>query len=159
MVVYENFYRPQTKFAKVMSLHVSVILSTGEGVVSQDGLQVSRLTPRGVLRGLASGRVSRLTPWGEVEGSGREGSPGPHPGGRLRGLAWGSPGPHPGGKFRGLAGGSPDPHPGEKLRGLAGGSPGPHPGGRIPACTEPDTPQQMPTAAGSTLECILVNAF
>ena len=40
--------------------------------------------------------------------------PGPHPGGKLRGLAWGSPGPHPGGKLRGLAwgGGVSRPPPG-----------------------------------------------
>ena len=57
-------------------------------------------------------------------------SPGPHPGGRLRGLAGGSPGPHPGGKLKGLAfGGWPGPHPGRRLRGPAGGSPGPHPRG------------------------------
>ena len=57
-----------------MFLHVSVILSTGWGVVvSQHALQVSRPTPRG-----------------EVEGSGRgRGSPGPHPRRKLRGLAWG----------------------------------------------------------------------
>ena len=41
-------------------------------VVSQHALQVSRCTPKG-----------------EVEGSGLGGSPGPHPGGKLRGLAWG----------------------------------------------------------------------
>ena len=29
-----HFYRPQTKFAKVMFLHVSVILSTGGGSAS-----------------------------------------------------------------------------------------------------------------------------
>ena len=48
------------------------------GVVSQHALQVSSLTPRGKLRGLARG-VFRPT---------SRGSPGPHPGG--------SPGPHPG---------------------------------------------------------------
>ena len=50
------------------------------GVVSQHALQVSSLTPRGKLRGLARG-VFRPT---------SRGSPGPHP----RGV---SPGPHPGG--------------------------------------------------------------
>ena len=61
-------------------------------MVSQHALQVSRPTPRG-----------------EVEGSGLGGRgggyPGPHPGGKLRCLAWGggSLGPHPGGKLRGLA--------------------------------------------------------
>ena len=79
-----NFYRPQTKFAKVMFLHVSVSHSVHRGVVvSQHALQFSRPTPRV-----------------EVEGSGLGGSPGPHPGWRLRGLAGGgSPGPHPGGVF------------------------------------------------------------
>ena len=47
-------------------------------------------------------------------------SPGPHPGGKLRGLAWvgGYPGPHPGGKLRCLAwgGGSLGPHPGGSWR-------------------------------------------
>ena len=40
-------------------------------------------------------------------------SPGPHPGGKLRGLAWGgggSPGPHLGGKLRGLAWGGLQAH-------------------------------------------------
>ena len=49
-----RFYHLQTKFAKVMFLHVSVILSGGG--VSQHALQVSRPTPKG-----------------EVEGSGRGG--------------------------------------------------------------------------------------
>ena len=52
----------------------------------------------------------------------------------------GSPGPHQGWRLRGLAGGSPGPYPGWKLRGLAGGlqahtwgvSPGQHPGGSRP---------------------------
>ena len=75
------FYRPPTKFAKVMFLHVSVILFTG-GV-----------------------------------------SPGPYPGGRLRGLARGGLQAHTGGGGRlgVLAGGSPDPYLGRRLRGLAGG--------------------------------------
>ena len=57
--------------------------------------------PRGKLRGLAWGGLQAHTQ-GEVDGSGLEGSLGPHLGG--------SPGPHPGG--------SPGPH--------LGGSPGPH---------------------------------
>ena len=68
-------YRPQTKFAKVMFLHVSVIQSI-EGypsmpckVVSQHALQVSRgvsmPTPEGgVSRPTPRGRVSRPTPGG-----------------------------------------------------------------------------------------------
>ena len=83
-------YRPQTKFAKVMFLLMSVC-PQGVGVVSQHvgvwpggspgphlGEGVPRPTPEG---------VSRPTP---------RGSPGPHLGG--------SEGPHPGG--------SPCPHPG-----------------------------------------------
>ena len=61
-----NIYRPQTKFAKFMFLHVSVILSTGGGLQAH--------TQGGWLRGLAGG------------------SPGPYPGGG----GWGSPGPYPG---------------------------------------------------------------
>ena len=67
------YYHMQTKFAKVMFLHMSVILSTGEGGVAGHPSMHCR-------------------------------SPGPHPGGKLRGLAWGSPGPH--------SRGSPDTHPG-----------------------------------------------
>ena len=48
-------------------------------------------------------QVSRPTPRGEVEGSGRGRSPGPHLRGKLR--VWpggGSPGPHPGGVYPGM---------------------------------------------------------
>ena len=55
----------------------------------------------------------------------------------------GSPGPHPRGKLRGLAGGVSRSTPG------GGGSPGPGPG-CIPICTEADSPQQTATAAGGT---------
>ena len=61
-----DFYRRQTKFGKVMFLHVSVILFTG-GVVSQNALQVSSPTPKGMLRGLAGG-VSRPTPRRRLRG-------------------------------------------------------------------------------------------
>ena len=47
--------------------------------------------------------------------------PGPHPAGKLRGLAWGVSRPTPRGKVEGSGlGGFPGPHP--------GGSPGPPPG-------------------------------
>ena len=63
--------------------------------------------------------------------------PGPHPGGKLRGLAkWGGGlQAHTQGISWGVwpGVGSPGPHRG-------GGSPGPHPGGCIPACTEADPP-------------------
>ena len=52
---------------------------SGGGVVSHHALQVSRPTPRGELEGSVWG-VSRPTP---------KGSPGPHPGGSLRGLSGG----------------------------------------------------------------------
>ena len=62
-----GFYRPQTKFAKFMFLHVSVCPRGGGIPACLAGLQggVSRSTPRG---------VSRPRP-------GVGGSPGPHPGG------------------------------------------------------------------------------
>ena len=76
--------------------------------------------------------------------------PGPHPGGKLRGLAWvwvSRPTPRqvsrptPRRVSRPTPGGSsPGPHP--------GGSPGPHLGECIPACTEADF--LMATAVGST---------
>ena len=104
------------------------------------------------------------------------GSAGPHPGGRLRGLAGGSPGPQPGGRLRSLAGGSPGPHPGWEIEESGWrdpdphlwGVPGPHqgvsrprPGGRgcIPACTEADPPPQADGYCCGR-ECILVlNVF
>ena len=55
--LFKVYYRQQTKFAKVMFLHVSVILSGGGG-----GGGIA-----------ASSQVSRPTPRGELEGSGRGG--------------------------------------------------------------------------------------
>ena len=82
-------------------------------------------------------------------------SPGPHPGGKLRGLAWGgfsrqtprgeveesglggSPGPHPGGKSGPhLGGGICRPTPRGKLRGLAWGVSRPTPIGGLQAHTQ-----------------------
>ena len=100
-----SWYRLQTKFAKVMFLRVSVILFTGGGV-SQHALQVSR--------GWYPSMPCR--------------SPGPHPMGKLRGLAWGVSRPTPRGKFRGLAWGVSRPTPRGEVEGsgLGRGSPGPH---------------------------------
>ena len=93
MELYQNFYRPQTKFAKVMFLHVSVILSRGRvvsqhtlQVVSQHALQVSRPIPRRKLRGLAWGGGLQAHTQGKLRGLARVvsrptlsgGSPGPH---------------------------------------------------------------------------------
>ena len=70
------YYRPQTKFAKVMFLHVSVSHSVhGGGVVSQHALQVTG--------GVYPSMLYRF--------------PGPHPRGKLRGLAGGVSRPTPGG--------------------------------------------------------------
>ena len=87
-------YRPQTKFAKVMFLHLSVILFRG-------GLGPG---PGGRLGGLLLGGVSRPRPSGEVGGSAQGGvqaqghvfTPVCHsvhrrglgPGGEVGGLPW-----------------------------------------------------------------------
>ena len=75
-----HFYRPQTKFAKVMFLHVSVC---------PQGVGVSRPWPR---------------PKVEVEGSDLGGCLGPHPGGGW-GVWPGGSRPTPRGRLGGLAGG------------------------------------------------------
>ena len=77
-------------------------------------------------------------------------SRGPHPGGKLRHLAWGVSRPTPRGSPGPHLGASPGTHLGVS-RHTPGGSPGTDLGG-IAACTEADTPpsQQMATAAGST---------
>ena len=79
-------------------------------------------------------------------------SPGPHPRGKLRGLAWGVSRPTPrgevevsslGGVSKPTPGGVSRPTPGGGSPGPhLGGSPGPHLGGGvgIPACTEADPP-------------------
>ena len=76
VVVY--IYRPQTKFAKVMFLHISVCPRGGgglqahtQGEVEGSGGRVSRPTPRGEVEESGwLGGVSRPTPRGEVEGPG-----------------------------------------------------------------------------------------
>ena len=73
-------YRPQTKFAKVMFLHVSVCPQGGGcgGVIPA------------CLAGFQT--HTQREAWGVWLG---RGSPGPHPGGKLRGLAWGVSMPTP----------------------------------------------------------------
>ena len=71
------FYRPQTKFAKVMILHVSVC---------PQGMGVSRPTPSGRLRGLAGRCLQAHTHGGGLGVWQGLGSPGPHPGGRVWGV-------------------------------------------------------------------------
>ena len=86
-------YRPQTKFAKVMFLHMSVSHSVHRGRWYPT-MPCSR-SPGGV--SLHALQVSRSTSKGELEGSGLGGSPGPHPGGIWGVWPGGSLGPHPGG--------------------------------------------------------------
>ena len=100
------FYRPQTKFAKVMFLHLSVSHSVHEEgvvVVSQHALQVSRPTPKGEFEGSGWGGLQAHTQggsWGLWLGgllahSWREvsrptfGGPGPHPQGLYPSMHWG----------------------------------------------------------------------
>ena len=91
-------------------------------------------------------------------------SPGPHSGGKLRGLAWGgvSPGPHPGGKLRGLAWGRGVSRQGCLQAHTQGVSPGPHPGGWVSQHAQKQTPssrQLLLRAVRILLECILVLFF
>ena len=101
---FKIYYHPQTKFAKVMFLHLSVSHSVHIGI--------SRPTPRGEVRGLARG-VSRPTPR-EGLGGLAGGSLGSHPGGRLGGLARGRgvSGPTPRGEVGGSGWGVSRPTPG-----------------------------------------------
>ena len=122
-----HYYRPQRSWGKVIFSEMYV-----KNSVHRWGGGVSRPTPGGRLRGLVRGGISRPTPRGEVEGSGWGG------GGlqaHTQGRSWvwlgGSPGPHPGGRLRGLARGSPG-H-------TQGGVPAQARGG-IPAWTEADPP-------------------
>ena len=85
---------------------LSVILFTGRGV-SQHALQVSR---RCVSQHAL--QVSNPTPSAELEGSHWGDFPSPHPGGKLRGLAWGwgSLQAHSQGGLQALTGESPGKH-------------------------------------------------
>ena len=56
-----------------MFFYLSVILFTGGGVASQHALQVSRLTPRGKLRGLAWGGGLQAHTWGQGVSPGHTG--------------------------------------------------------------------------------------
>ena len=138
--MYRFYYRPQTKFAKVMFLHVSVSHYVFRG-------RVSRPTPGGVVSG-PHPEVSRPTPRGiqahTQEGlkAHTQGSPGPHLGGSQGSHPGGSPGPHPGRVSPGPHPvGSPGPHPGglqaHTQEGLQAHTPGGSPG---PACTGADPP-------------------
>ena len=96
-----RYCHPQTKFAKVMFLRVSVSHSIQGGVVSQHAMQV---VSQHALQVFSGGGIPACL--ADLQAT---------PRGKLRGLVWGVSMPQPGGKLRGLA------------RGV---SPGPHPGGR-----------------------------
>ena len=69
-------YRPQTKFARVMFLHLSVILFTGGGDVERSGQRESQGPYPGGRLGVWPGGVSRPTPKG-VSRPRPGGGPGP----------------------------------------------------------------------------------
>ena len=108
------FYRPQRKFAKVMFLHMSVILSTGGG---------------GIPACIAGGIPACF--------AGLGGSPGPHPGG-----SWGVwPGGSPGrGVLQAHTWGVSRPTPKGALQAHTQGGLQATLGGCTPACTEADPP-------------------
>ena len=122
-----NFYRPQTKFAKVMFLHLSVSYSVHRGYPSMPCRSPGGVYPSmpcrfpgphpiGSLRGLARG-VSRPTPKGELEGSGQRGLQA-HTQGGLQAHTWGVSRPTP--------------------------------RGCIPACTQADSPLRLTATTGGT---------
>ena len=92
--------------------------------------------------------------WGKGYPSMHCRSPGPHPGGGVEGSGLeGSLGPHPEGVSRPTPGGrgSPGPHLRVSRPTPWGGSPGPHPGGGYPSIHwGRHPPQQTATAAGGT---------
>ena len=63
-----NYYRPQTKFAKVMFLHVFDCPQSWGGWHPSMLCRSPGPHPGGKLRGLMGGQVSKPTPRGEVEG-------------------------------------------------------------------------------------------
>ena len=137
---------------KVIVLRLSVILFT-RGMVSQHALLV--VSQHALQAGLLGGGIPACLA-GDIPaclaGLWGGGSPGPHPGGKLRGLARGaSPGSYLGGISRPIPRGVSDPHP--------GGSPGPHPGGCVFQHALRQTPPHgwlLPRAVRILLECILV---
>ena len=117
-------YRPQTKFgAKVIFLHLSVILFMGGGGIPAC---ITGGIPACLAAGLQGGGIPACL---AVLG----GCPGPHPGGKLRGLARGGLQAHTQGGLQA--------HTWEGLQAHTWwGVYRPTPGGCIPACTEADTP-------------------
>ena len=152
-------YCPQMKFAKVMFFHVSVCPQGGG--VSQHVLQV--VSPQLSCRSWGvGGDIPTCLAGGVPACLALVGFPGPHPRGKLRGLARGVSRPTPRG--------SPGPHPGEVSRptprgGLQahtqGRSPGPHQWGVVYPSMHWGRPppfrgRLLPRAVRILLECILV---
>ena len=106
------YYRPQTKviFSEACvknSVHRGGVVSQHALQQVSGGLVVSQHALQQVSRGWYPSMPCRF--------------PGPHPGGKFRGI------------WPGLGGGSPGPHPRGKLRGIwLGESPAPHPEGSAP---------------------------
>ena len=132
-----NYYRPQQSWGKVVFLHVSVTLFRGGG-------GIPACIAGGIPACLAAGLQEGWYPSMPCR------FPGPHPGGKLRGLARGvSPGPYPRGMLRDLAWGVSRPTQWVSRptpRGVSRPTPGV--GGCIPAYTEADPPTA--TAVGGT---------
>ena len=124
-----HFYRPQRSWGKVIFSQASVILFTGGGVVSQHALQV-----------VSQHALQQVS------------------GGRYPSMPCRCPGPHPGGKFRGIwpDGGVCRPTPKGEVEGdLAGGCL--LPGGCLLLGGSGDPPGRLLLwAVRILLECILV---
>ena len=121
-------------WGKVIFLHLSIILFTGGGrVVFQHALQV---VSQHALQVFGGEWWYPSLPCRWYPSMPCMGGPGPHPGGKLRGLTRGISRPTP------------------------GGSPGPHPGGCVSQHTLRQTPllrgRLLPRAVRILLECILV---
>ena len=128
-----SFYRPQTRFEKVMFLHVAVSHSVWGGVVSEHALQVVSQHALQVSRGRGVCIPACLAGFqahtqGELEGSDWGGLQA-HPQGELEGSGLGGLQAHTQGEVEGSGhGGSPGPHLGRFQAHIQGGC-RPTPGG------------------------------
>ena len=120
-----HFYRPQTKFEKAMFLDVSVSHSVHRGYPSMP------------CRGWYPNIPCR--------------SPGPHPRGKLRGLAWGGIQAHNQGSLQAHTSGDLQAHTQGSLLAHTQGVSRPTPRGKSQhALRQTPPPQQMATAVGGT---------
>ena len=132
-------YRPQRSWGKVMFLHVSAILFTGRGWYSSMHYRWYPSMPCSRSPGGGGGWYPSMPCR----------FPGPHPGGKLRGLAWGGLQVHTWGASR--------PTPRRVFRPTPGGSPGPHPGGVSQHALRQTPRQLLLRVVHILLECILVD--